>query len=47
MSVVPISFQSFQTWYNPEGIFTLSKILVIPRDGDEPEKMIEEIPFFK
>ena len=32
-------------WYNPEGIFTLSKILVIPRDGDEPEKMIEEIPF--
>ncbi len=33
------------TWYNPEGIFTLSKILVIPRDGDEPEKMIEEIPF--
>lgn len=33
------------TWYNSEGIFTLSKILVIPRDGDEPEKMIEEIPF--
>lgn len=35
------------TWYKPEGIFTLSKILVIPRDGDQPEKMIDEIPFLK
>ena len=35
------------TWYKPEGIFTFSKILVIPRDGDEPEKMIDEIPFLK
>lgn len=35
------------TWHRAEGIFELAKILVIPRDGDEPEKMIEEIPFLK
>lgn len=34
-------------WYRAEGIFELAKILVIPRDGDEPEKMIEEIPFLR
>ena len=32
-------------WYKAEGIFELSRFLVIPRDGDEPEKMIKEIPF--
>ena len=34
-------------WYKAEGIFELSRFLVIPRDGDEPEKMIKEIPFLK
>ena len=34
-------------WYKAEGIFELSRFLVIPRDGDEPEKMIEKIPFLK
>ena len=34
-------------WYKAEGIFELSRFLVIPRDGDEPEKMIEKISFLK
>lgn len=34
-------------WYRAEGIFELARILVIPRDGDDPEKMIGEIPFLK
>ena len=45
LAITADKLSELSTWYNPEGIFTLSKILVIPRDGDEPEKMIEEILF--
>lgn len=35
----------FHRWYKASEIFELARILVISRDGDDPEKLISESPF--